>query len=332
MKKKTIYILLGIIILLSCLSFGYYNGILNGYEKTFSDVPPAEPDKEYSLLLSENSVDEETGCDEEYDEDEYFENKEDSIAYLKYLSETAQYKSTGTLSFLWNATPTQTTDSINAAIGYFKENLAAYVFNFPKEILPDYTYYKEFVGSTGETGQDSWIVPTTIRKFTVKELKLGSSQYKTLIEFLSKGRESIDYFELYSTYKLLIHKLLPKERYDKFEYPVIVKRLIAAHQDFENDDELYSGVENIMNMEWEAHVDEMKKLPSGIGSSIWHEDFYYYFEEILPDSSIKVFADEEGKVDKSSLAWTYSFWLRRHNEGNTDNVIKTLRSIQRDYN
>lgn len=349
MNKKIVYISLVVLIASIGGFFCYFYFVKDKQEKVSESAKNHDPNS--GILLKypvntgetkdENTYESPVNEDEDEDKDEYleyednyFNNIENTDAYRKYLSEIQQYGSTGTIDFLWHTTPAQTGDSIVAAITYAEENYLSYSFNmFNGDALPDFVHHGRYVNEDGETKANVWIVPTTIREYSPSESSesgAGAQPYKTLIEFLSKGRQTIDFHKLYTTYKRLVHQVIPKERYDE-EYRYLVENLFAAYQDFERNENLYDEVESIMNHEWQTHVSEIKELDPGYGSSTRHGDFFPYFEEILPEVSVKLFKNKVRNMDESDLVWTYSFWLRRHNEGNTDNIIKTLRSIRHDY-
>ncbi len=343
--KKVVYIILAVFLLSAGGFLGYFY-LIKGKPKNVPKKQVAANSKSLagSSPLSYR-INDEVETEDEYDDDEdyddeyeypifegnYFEDVESTEAYHNYLAVIEQYKSTGTLDFLWNSTPDQTSDSIVAAINYADENDLVNDFkDFNGYAWPDFIYHGTFVNEDDAIKSDVQIIPVSIREYTPEESAVNASQYKTLIEFLSKGRQTIDYYALYTMYKPLIRRVITQKQYEE-RYSYWVKNLIVAYQDFENHEDWYERIESVMNEEWLSHVRDVQQLDPGWNSSTWHDDFFSYFEEILPQSSMKPFMDKKKKINTSALVWTYSFWVRRYNEGNTENIIKTLRSIQQDY-
>lgn len=140
------------------------------------------------------------------------------------------------------------------------------------------------------------------------------------------GRKSEEIREAFDSYKSLIYAFLNDKIYFDSNLNLIVEALIASHEDISvagNTDETMKKINTIMNMGFK------KEFPGE------------YFESLQPFMSDKVLAPLKQNAKKFeyefeynyklNAVWIYSFWGRRLEEKNHDEVFKILQEINSHY-
>lgn len=141
---------------------------------------------------------------------------------------------------------------------------------------------------------------------------------------LRKNPEKI--LEAFDCYKQLIYALLTDETYYDSNLNLIVDILILSHNDIyatTNPEESLKEIYKIMIL------GSKKEFPT------------YYYESILPYMSENVlksieinnelYKDRTQYQKQINAVWIYSFWARRYNEKNSDEVFDILQEIKANY-
>lgn len=140
------------------------------------------------------------------------------------------------------------------------------------------------------------------------------------------GRKPEEIRKAFDSYKLLIYAFLNDKIYFDSNLNLIVEALIASHENIsqtEIPDETMKKIHTIMNMGYK------ETFPGE------------YFESLKPFMSEKVLAPLKQNAQKFesdfeynyklNAVWIYSFWGRRFEEKNHDEVFKILQEIQAHY-
>jgi hypothetical protein len=153
----------------------------------------------------------------------------------------------------------------------------------------------------------------------------SNNKIKEKIEGKLLNRSPYKIRAAFDSYKNLFYFLITKDIYEKSYFKNIVKALLYACEeknDLQNSKEKFEEIYQLMNT---------TKVENGVASD--------YYEVLKPHISeeFKAFLESSEKFSedvvefKVTAVWVYSFWGRRTNENNFDEVYKILREIDLHY-
>lgn len=140
------------------------------------------------------------------------------------------------------------------------------------------------------------------------------------------GRKPEEIRDAFDSYKPLIYAVLTDEIYFDSNLYLIVNALIQSHEDVSSN----------------GNAEETMKKINGIMNLGYKDSFpYEYYDALQPYVSKEVLEPLkqnarkfEGEFEynwKLNTVWVYSFWGRRFEEKNHDEVFKILKEIRAEY-
>lgn len=187
-------------------------------------------------------------------------------------------------------------DSISSAYSYY-----------PNPILVPYRYNMYLTAdSVGKQMEDCFEPPFGDRFFR-KSQDINNTQYMQIVNYLSRNRYSVDFLFLYNSFSSLIIKTIDDDNYEKNLRPRINALLYSFDRLNESPlmiDSLYTAI-YITNSESDKYK------------------FYGRYGNEEDDQEMEMFKDVNS-------FHTLSFWIRRLNEGNLENVYRTLSNFKQD--
>lgn len=146
--------------------------------------------------------------------------------------------------------------------------------------------------------------------------------YNRVFSYLDRYRRHIDFASLYLTYKPLVLSVITEERFYDEGYYKILQRLNTSYYDlveYNHNDEQYDYTK----------FGEIYKTMKEDESKSYGE-LYDSIKGYVSDEYLGRFI-ESGEIDKHLVVWAYSFWGRRHSEGNVETTRKLLDEIAQTY-
>lgn len=128
--------------------------------------------------------------------------------------------------------------------------------------------------------------------------------------------------KLFNTYKGAAFQVITPKIYQQTNLAAYVNNLIEVHAYLEGNHE--GGVE---------FFNKLKETEQS-GTYINHMDFKVYKDIISPyigQEFMNSYYNKHEYYHGKDLTWFYSFWYRRHIEGNTKTVIKILKEVRDHY-
>lgn len=167
------------------------------------------------------------------------------------------------------------------------------------------------------------------RKIGVMHGKEGDEwfpYFTQVVETLSAKRSCVDFEALYRDFGWIVREILSPTDYEE-RYAPTVKMLLFAYDDLRQNEELYFWIEQTMKEHWQTTL---------VYGHVGLPDFYGSFARHLsPETreAIKAYYEENNTEYENEYRpiWSYSFWLRRRQEGKTEEVYRTLCAIRDDF-
>ena len=128
--------------------------------------------------------------------------------------------------------------------------------------------------------------------------------------------------ELYvalETYKSVLFATVSREKYNNNHFDQVVDRLLLAYDDVGEDHEKLERIYEIMRNEIDSDEHNIGKyLPE--------------IKKLCSSRTVKKLSENDGFCRyNSDVVWFYSFWARRNDDGNINEVVKILKDIQNHY-